>query len=118
KWSSYRTGILRFLASLEFYPKDYVFYFLGRDGEPLYDMARVFHRNDRGMLSRLRMINVSRPSKMDTHLWDYLAQEGISAAEAAKGRRFLLVDTGMRGTVSDRILETAPSELKDKILSH
>jgi hypothetical protein len=67
-------------------------YFVARDGEPFYDVARLATRNDPERARRLHLLNVSRLNMDDAHLADYLAQEGLSAGGDA-----LLVDIGFSG---------------------
>jgi hypothetical protein len=117
-WASSKHGMLRFLATLSFYPENYEFYFLGRDAEPLFDLAERIFSKDSRIKKRLHLINVSRPSLKDPNLWSYLAQEGISLPNVAKGKRFLLVDTGMRGTIPDEIRKSAPPEFTGQIQAH
>ncbi len=117
-WSKNKLGMLRFLASLKFYPKNYQFYFLGRDAEPLFDLATLLFAKDPQMRNRLHLINVSRPSHLDPNLWKYLEQEGFSEKNAAAGMEFLMIDTGMRGTIPDFIRTSAPEGLREKIHAH
>ncbi len=108
EWSKLRRGHLEAVAQLlEFYP-DREIYFLARDSELLYDLAKVMTQNDRAASKRLHLLNVSRLSMRSEHLPNYLVQEGISNKALQSGKKFLFVDTGFGGTIPNAIQRTFP----------
>lgn len=116
-WEQNRRGMLNFLAELRaLYPNEPI-YFLARDGEYLYDMARVLFADDAKALSQLKLINVSTYLSTSPMLEQYLAQEGISR-ETLKSKRIVLVDTGFAGSIPDRIKEIIGPPGWDNISTH
>ena len=113
-WEKLKEGHLEAVAQiLGMYP-DHKIYFLARDGELLYDLAKLFVTTTRSEAdaSRIHLINVSRANMKDAHLKDYLEQEGIKEAELKKGQKVLFVDTGFAGTIPRNIQELYPENLR------
>ena len=110
-WARLRVAYVSAVAALfELIDPRHELYFVARDGEPFYDVARLATRNDPERARRLHLLNVSRLNMDDAHLADYLAQEGLSAGGDA-----LLVDIGFCGTIADKILSTVPRKARERI---
>jgi len=118
EWPKLRRAHLEAVAQLlEFYP-DREIYFLARDSELLYDLAKVMTRGDRAASKRLHLLNVSRLNMRSEHLPNYLAQEGISNRALHKGKKFLFVDTGFAGTIPSAIQRTFPWSDENSFQTH
>jgi hypothetical protein len=136
-WGRHKKGLMHFVAELmALYPKEPL-YFLARDGEYAYDLARALHENDKKALEQFKLIAISRhmdkrsdeqkkPGKSDAardkhpktpNLVDYLDQEGISEKSLAKGR-VVLVDTGFEGTIATLVQDHLPKEVRSNVLMH
>lgn len=120
-WTNARRGLVETLAMiLEMY-RDHEIYFLARDGEALYDLARLLAKDDPTiMFSRIHLINVSRANVKDPHLPEYLYQEGISKQDLSTGLNILLVDTGRNGSIPlavHRIFPEHSGQIKTQLLS-
>lgn len=108
EWPKLRRAHLEAVAQLlELYP-DREIYFLARDSELLYDLAKVMTRGNSKASKRLHLLNVSRLNMHSEHLPNYLFQEGISKTALKKGKKFLFVDTGFGGTIPNAIQRTLP----------
>ena len=106
-WGKTLAGLHRAVIELvAFYPNRDI-YFLARDGEFLYDMAKSVFTDSPAVLKKLHLINVSRKNMNSEKLYDYLAQEGLSTKQTA-----VLVDNGFIGTIPNKILSTL------KVASH
>lgn len=117
QWKDFRGGMLNYVAELlALYPNDKI-YFLARDGEFLYDIARLLYADDPGKLGQFQLLNVSRKNMNDPHLSDYLRQEGLTK-EALAGKKAVFVDTGFSGTIPDAIKKTIGPELARQTSSH
>ncbi|OFZ80424.1 MAG: hypothetical protein A2583_15690 [Bdellovibrionales bacterium RIFOXYD1_FULL_53_11] len=118
-WNGFKRSHLEAVAELiELYP-DHGLYFLARDGELLYDYARlVAKKTDPALLKRLHLINVSRANVTASGIREYLAQEGISVEALKKGKKILLVDTGFSGTIPDTLKLKFPKNLRKNIATH
>lgn len=107
----------QFAAAIELlflYP-DHDLYFLGRDAEMIFDAAQLLAGEE--ARRRLHLINISRANVRTSELLDYLADNGISKEEFARGRRIVFFDTGFAGTIPKKIVEFFP-EFKDRIKTH
>ena len=108
-------GMIHTVALLfEFYDKDVDFYFLARDAEYIYDVARVLARGNKNLLSRLHLINVSTSLSFDSLLRQYLSQNGISEKSLSKGRRVAFVETGFMGSVPFLIMKRFPQAFENQ----
>ena len=115
-WKKMKSSLPATLAQLlEAYP-DRQIYFLARDGEFLYDYAKVTLSPDEA--KRVKLINVSRGNMDDPHLKDYLAQEGISEKSLRNGEKALFVDTGFSGTISRKIEELFHAKYRKQLQTH
>lgn len=116
-WSKLTRGHIEFVAMLlEIYKKQDL-YFLARDSELLYDLARWEARSDPSILERLHLLNVSRANMHAEHIKEYLAQEGISEDALNSGKKVVFVDTGFSGTIPMTIESYFPSRLKKNFLT-
>ena len=116
-WEKLKEGHLEAVAQiLGMYP-DHKIYFLARDGELLYDLAKLFVTTTQSEADagRIHLINVSRANMKDEHLKDYLEQEGIKEEELKKGQKVLFVDTGFAGTIPRNIQELYPENLRAQL---
>jgi hypothetical protein len=102
---------------IELYP-DREIYFLARDSELLYDLAKLKFKNDPKILKRIHLLNISRANMRAEHVKDYLAQEGISEAALKNGKKILFVDTGFSGTIPKTIANYFPIDLRDQLKTH
>jgi len=117
-WSKLRRGHIEAVALLlEMYP-DRELYFLARDSELLYDLARWVSRDDPAAAKRLHLLNISRANMRAEHIKDYLAQEGISEATLQAGKKVLFIDTGFSGTIPRVLSEYFPSALRKNLQTH
>ncbi len=99
RWSDFKASHLSFVAELlEAYSADTHLYFIARDGELFYDIARLATWGTSDSV-RIHLINVSSQSVYDSNLMPYLKQEGISAESLKTGKKVLFVDTGFTGTI-------------------
>ncbi|MBK8203478.1 MAG: hypothetical protein IPK68_14495 [Bdellovibrionales bacterium] len=102
-WMKLRYAHLDAIAFL-FSAYDQVF-FIARDGEYLYKMAEAFL--DHKDLQRNHLMNVSRLSMNDSNLLGYLESIGLRE-KLRKGYSTVIVDTGFRGTVAEKIISLLP----------
>jgi hypothetical protein len=119
-WNALKEGHLEAVAQiLGLYPDREIF-FLARDGELLYDLARLFSHElqDSRDLNRLHLINVSRLSKSSPHVKAYLEQQGLKEENLRNGNKVLLVDTGFEGSIPKAMQEVYPQAMKSHIDCH
>lgn len=117
RWQQNREGMLRFLAEMmAFYPTENL-YFMARDGEYLYDMARILFRGEQQILDRFHLLNVSRVSMESDLLNEYLIQEGFTRDQLT-ARRAVLIDTCCEGTIDTEIRESLPRWAEGRVVSH
>lgn len=116
-WPSMVNGQILFVTEILHLYKDHEIYFLARDSEYLYDMARWFLKEKGQAVDRLHLINVSSKSMKSSILGEYLAQNGISREALAKKTKIVLIDTGMKGSVVDAI-RRAVGATETQIKSH
>lgn len=117
-WDAWKRAHLEAVAMLlELYPS-HELYFLARDGELLYDFARVATRNNPAEAQKLNLLNVSRANVRDPNISAYLAQEGINTEALQKGKKILLVDTGFSGTIPEVLRNYFPAAVQDQIKTH
>lgn len=115
-WKRSLRGHVETLAMILEMFHDFDLYFLARDGEHFYDLARLVKRTDPHLdFARIHLINVSRGNLDDTNLSQYLFQEGISGKDLENGKKILLVDTGLQGSIPARIKKLIPSKAHHQI---
>jgi hypothetical protein len=102
---------------LTLYPRDHDIYFLARDSEYLYDVARLVTE---GTLDakRIHLLNVSRGNMRDPLAAAYLDQEGISVKSLVANQKVLFVDTGFSGTIPKVLTELFPDKFRTQIKTH
>jgi len=101
-WPVMRAGHIETIAFLlGMYPGNDI-YFLARDAETLYDVARVLTRKEDEVAKRLRLLNVSKNTRNAHYIEGLLAQNGLSPQRG--GRPFVLVDSGFEGRIPESIL--------------
>lgn len=116
-WELLKKAHFSFVAELlSLYPESEI-YFLARDSEHLYDVARLVTRGT-PEAKRIHLLNVSRGNMTDPHIKDYLNENGISEKTIRAGKKVLLVDTGFSGTIPKMIGENFPSDVREKIKTH
>lgn len=104
-WNRLKVGHIEAVAELlEMYP-EHELYFLARDAELLYDLAKLAMTQKGDNPNRLHLINVSRANADDVHIREYLAQHAISLESLAQGKKVLFVDTGFAGSIPAKILQ-------------
>ena len=116
-WEKLKESHVEAIAEiLAMYPDRQIF-FLARDGELLYDLARVMTHDleQKEDSNRIHLINVSRLNMNDPHLKDYLEQEGIHEGDLKKGKKVLLVDTGFAGSIPATISNLYPEEVRGNL---
>lgn len=108
-WSALKEAHFSFVAEiLALYPPDVHIYFLARDSEHLYDVARLVTEGTETQ-KRIHLLNVSRANMGAPNLREYLEENGISEGALKSGRKVLFVDTGFAGTIP-RVIGEAFSE--------
>ncbi len=119
-WDSYKWAHLEAIAQyLELYP-DFDLYFLARDAELLYDLAKLATQDQPEVQSRLHLLNISRANMKAENVKDYLAQNGISAENLSSGKKIMFIDTGFSGTIPRVITSYFPgheAQLKTHLLT-
>lgn len=103
EWSTANHGHFLFLAqTLTFFPtSDY--YFLARDIEYLYDIAKLMAKDDPVLKSRIHLVPISTALSQKTEdMVKYLEQEGLTKKTLAD-RPALFIDSCCAGSVPDRI---------------
>ncbi len=117
-WKSLKAAHFSFVAELfALYPEDTHFYFLARDAEYLYDVARLVTR-DSARSGRVHLLNVSHASMRDGNLKGYLQENGISEESLAAGRKAIFIDTGFSGTIPGAIAEGFSKEARARLKTH
>jgi hypothetical protein len=108
-WDKLKRGHLEGVAEIFGMYPDYEICFLARDAELLYDLARIKTEDENHPLhSKIHLLNISRANVNDSHLKDYLSQNGINEESLKGGKKFLFVDTGFAGTIPARINDLFP----------
>lgn len=108
------TGIVDFIAEMRaFYPDSY-FYILARDGEAIFDLWKLLFPGDFEK-GRVKLVNISTPSKEDPNLKSYLKTMGI-IEDIERGRHVIALDSGYEGRIVDAI--NAILKRKGKLYAH
>lgn len=110
EWEELKQGFIEATAQiLGMYP-DFEIYYLARDAELFFDTAVLMttQANLQGDYNRLHLINITRYTAKSRDLNLYLHQEGITEEALRRGKNFLFVDTGMRGTIFKAIKQHFP----------
>jgi hypothetical protein len=110
-WQKLKRGHLEAVAQMVGLYPERELYFLARDSELLYDLARYYFKDDPKALKRIHLLNVSRLNMRAEHVREYLQQEGISEAALRGGRQVVFIDTGFSGTIPRVLSEYFPAEL-------
>jgi hypothetical protein len=117
-WEALKAAHFSFVAELlSFYPSDTHFYFLARDSEHLFDVARLV-TDGTEEAKRIHLINVSRGNMRDKNIKAYLGENGISDASLNSGKKVLFVDTGFSGTIPRVIGELFSADIRMKLKTH
>lgn len=118
EWQKLKDAHFSFVAEiLEFYPPDTHIYFLARDSEHLFDVAKLVTQNTEDE-SRLHLLNISRGNMRAQGIKEYLSENGISEDSLRQGKKIVFVDTGFSGTIPRAIQENFTEESKKKIRTH
>ncbi len=115
---------------LEFYPKDQL-YFLARDSEYLYDIARLVTAGTE-QASRIHLLNISQTLVQDPYLFEYLTEQGFkikpiegsenwprwgygprNSINGPNGEKIRLIDTGLSGTISNEMASRLSVRIED-----
>ncbi|MBC7459078.1 MAG: hypothetical protein H7235_12410 [Bdellovibrionaceae bacterium] len=117
-WDSLKAAHFSFVAEvLAIYPADTEIYFLARDSELLYDVARLVSEGTLD-LNRIHLLNVSRANMRDKNIKKYLSQSGISEKLLEVGKKVLFIDTGFAGTIPRVIAENFSDKAKAQLKTH
>lgn len=117
-WQDLKTAHFSFIAELlALYSPDTEFYFLARDSEHLYDVARLVTENT-AAAKRIHLLNISRANMHDQLVKEYLAQEGISEETLSAGKKVLFIDTGFSGTIPKAIGQNFTEQLQANLKTH
>ncbi|MCE3009968.1 MAG: hypothetical protein LW875_05095, partial [Proteobacteria bacterium] len=112
-----RPAHFTFVAQLlEMHPEREL-YFLARDSEHLYDVARLVTEGTKDA-QRVHLLNVSRANMRDPLLKSYLAQHGITEEALVGGQKVLFVDTGFSGTIPKVIGENFSVSARQNLKTH
>jgi hypothetical protein len=93
---------------LELYPEHQLF-FLARDGEYFYDVARLVTRKT-AEIKRIHLVNVSRLNIEDPLLKNYLEGFGLTESSLKQGQKFLFIDTGFYANIAEKIKKLFKSQ--------
>lgn len=114
-WENLKAAHFSFIAFLlEAYPAKIKIYFLARDSEHLYDVARLVTQGTKDA-DRVHLLNVSRANMRDKNLIPYLNQNGITEEGLRHGEKILFVDTGFAGTIPRVIAESFPVDVREQL---
>jgi hypothetical protein len=117
-WNSLKAAHFSFVAELlALYPPDTHLYFLARDSEHLYDVARLV-TDGTVDAQRVHLLNVSRANMRDENVKGYLNENGISEETLTSGKKVLLIDTGYAGTIPRVIGESFSQEARANLKAH
>lgn len=117
-WGSLKAAHFSFVAELlALYPPDTHLYFLARDSEYLYDVARLVTEGTPEAM-RMHLLNVSRANMWDQNLKEYLRENGISEETIKAGRKVLFIDSGFEGTIPRVIGKGFSAEAREKLKTH
>ncbi len=116
-WQSLKMAHFSFVAEmLAFYSSETDLYFLARDSEFLYDVAKLVTEGTNDA-KRIHLINVSRANMSDANLRNYLQENGITEEKIRAGKKIILIDTGFAGTIPKKIGDVFPN-VRSKIKTH
>ena len=105
EWEGLKKGHFSFVAQiLAFYDPQTQIYFLARDSEYIFDVARLVTEGTPDF-DRIHILNISQDNVFDKHMAKYLAQNGIIESELLAGKKVLFVDTGFAGSIPATIEE-------------
>lgn len=109
-WNKAKHGHFVLLAqTLTFFP-DSEYYFLARDVEYLYDMAKVLLKKNPDLKKRLHLVPVSRVSSTDTYnMVRFLRQEGVTKRKL-HGRKPVFIDSCCTGSIPWLLYRTFKSD--------
>ena len=102
---------------LSLYPPDTHIYFLARDSEHLYDVARLVTEGT-SRAENMHLLNISRANMSDQNMKAYLEENGISEKSLSEGQKVLFVDTGFAGTIPRVISEKFPAIYRSQLKTH
>jgi hypothetical protein len=108
-WDRAKPAQFSFVAQLlALTPPETLLYFIGRDSEYLYDIARLVTKGTPDF-ERIHLINISRSNVKDSNIKNYLTEQGIDDSITQTNKTILFIDTGFTGSMA-RIIETLFSE--------
>lgn len=118
QWEILKAAHFSLVAELlGMYPKDTHIYFLARDSEHLYDVARMATEGTADA-DRIHLLNVSRANMKDKNIKGYLEENGISDETLKNDKKVLFVDTGFAGTIPRVISENFSTTLQSQLKTH
>ncbi len=95
------------ILAVEIY-SGYEFHFLARDAEYAFDIASLIYSNNKAVLSRLHLDNISTALAYDSNQLGYLKQSKLSMQSLSRGSRHLFFETGFHGSVPEAIIRNFP----------
>lgn len=111
-WKKLKKAHFSFVAELlAIHEPNTHLYFLARDSEHLYDVAKLVTEGTADA-KRIHLLNVSRANMRDKNIMKYLVENGISEEALVKGKKVLFVDTGFAGTIPRVIAENFSAAAK------
>jgi hypothetical protein len=118
EWRALKAAHFSFVAELlALYPKDTKIYFLARDSEYLYDVAKLVTEGTDDF-NRIHLLNVSRANMRHPDIKAYLSESGITEKYLLDGKKVLFVDTGFAGTIPRVITELFPPSAAQHLKTH
>jgi hypothetical protein len=116
-WEAVKAAHFSFVAELLALYPDTDLYFLARDSEYLYDVAKLVTAGTPAA-KRIHLLNVSRLNLGDPHLKEYLNENGLSEDTLMAERRALLVDTGYIGNIPRAIGAKFSPQASNRLKTH
>ena len=117
RWDNSKSAYLEMIALvIGLYP-EHNYYFLARDAEYMYDLMRWLYRDQPAVLSRIKLLSLSRGIYGDPNLPDYLRQEGFTEINLRE-RPALLIDSGYLGTTLKVVHNFLPAEFRERVEAH
>lgn len=93
-------------------------YYIARDAELLYDLERLLTKNNKEILGKSHLVNISRLNLKDENIWNYLADNGLSEIHFQNGKKALFIDTGYRGTIPKALKQHFQDSFHPQMLTH
>jgi hypothetical protein len=116
-WEKVRLAQFAYVAKvLELYPEQQLM-FLARDGEYLYDVAKIVTEGTQDF-RRIHYVNVSLANMKHPYLLEYLESFGFHEKALRAGESFVFIDTGLRGSIPKDLIKKINPQYAPQILTH